>query len=44
MNGALPAKIIIYRDGVNDAQLMDVIEGELPALNELCMTVQEGYE
>ena len=44
VNGALPAKIIIYRDGVNDAQLIDVIEGELPALNELCMTVQEGYE
>lgn len=44
VNGALPGKIIIYRDGVNDFQLLDVIENELPALNELCMKVQEGYE
>ncbi|CAF1131387.1 unnamed protein product [Adineta steineri] len=44
VNGALPAKIIIYRDGVNDFQLLDVIENELPALNELCMKAQEGYD
>ncbi len=44
VNGILPAKIIVYRDGVNDFQLLDVIESELPALNELCMKVQEGYE
>jgi len=44
INGALPAKIIIYRDGVNDFQLLDVIDGELPALNELCMKAQEGYD
>ncbi len=43
-NGILPAKIIVYRDGVNDFQLLDVIDSELPALNELCMKVQEGYE
>jgi len=44
VNGVLPAKIIVYRDGVNDFQLLDVIENELPALNELCMKVQEGYD
>jgi aubergine-like protein len=44
VNGILPAKIIIYRDGVNDFQLLDVIENELPALNELCMKAQEGYD
>lgn len=44
VNGNLPAKIIVYRDGVNDFQLLDVIDNELPALNELCMKVQEGYE
>ncbi|CAF4232583.1 unnamed protein product [Rotaria sp. Silwood2] len=44
VNGVLPAKIIIYRDGVNDIQLLDVIDSELPTLNELCMKVQEGYE
>ncbi|CAF5066917.1 unnamed protein product, partial [Rotaria socialis] len=37
-------KIIVYRDGVNDLQLLDVIENELPALNEICMKAQEGYE
>ncbi|CAF4516839.1 unnamed protein product [Rotaria socialis] len=44
INGVLPAKIIVYRDGVNDLQLLDVIENELPALNEICMKAQEGYE
>ncbi|CAF3368164.1 unnamed protein product [Rotaria sp. Silwood2] len=44
VNGVLPAKIIIYRDGVNDIQLLDVIDSELPTLNELCMKAQEGYE
>jgi aubergine-like protein len=44
VNGVLPAKIIVYRDGVNDFQLLDVIDNELPALNELCMKAQEGYE
>jgi hypothetical protein len=44
MNGVLPAKIVVYRDGVNDIQLLDIIDGELPALNELCMKVQVGYE
>lgn len=44
VNGILPAKIIVYRDGVNDIELLDVIDRELPALNELCTNVQEGYE
>lgn len=44
VNGTLPGKIIVYRDGVNDFQLLDVIDSELPALNELCMKIQEGYE
>ncbi|CAF4774604.1 unnamed protein product, partial [Rotaria sp. Silwood2] len=44
VNGVLPAKIIIYRDGVNDIQLLDVIDSELPTLNELCMKAQEGYD
>jgi hypothetical protein len=44
VNGILPEKIIIYRDGVNDIELLDVIDSELPALNELCTKVQEGYE
>jgi aubergine-like protein len=44
VNGILPAKIIVYRDGVNDFQLLDVIENELPALNELCTKAQEGYD
>lgn len=44
LNGTLPAKIIVYRDGVNDFQLLDVIDSELPALNDLCSKLQEGYE
>ncbi|CAF4530190.1 unnamed protein product, partial [Rotaria magnacalcarata] len=44
VNGSLPAKIIVYRDGVNDFQIIDVIENELPALNEICMKAQEGYD
>jgi len=44
VNGTLPGKIIVYRDGVNDFQLLDVIDSELPALNELCMKIQEGYD
>ncbi|CAF3532884.1 unnamed protein product [Rotaria socialis] len=44
VNGSLPAKIIVYRDGVSDFQIIDVIENELPALNEICMKAQEGYD
>ncbi|CAF4068984.1 unnamed protein product [Rotaria magnacalcarata] len=44
VNGVLPAKIIVYRDGVNDLQLLDVTENKLPVLNEICMKTQEGYE
>ncbi|CAM4843581.1 unnamed protein product [Rotaria magnacalcarata] len=35
VNGVLPAKIIVYRDGVNDLQLLDVTENKLPVLNEI---------
>ena len=29
---------------MNDFQLLDVIDSELPALNDLCSKLQEGYE
>lgn len=44
VNGILPAKIIVYHDGINDFQLIDVVKYELPVLNELCKKSQEGYE
>ena len=32
MNGELPAKIIIYRDGVGDGQLKQVVDSEITQL------------
>ncbi|CAF4146629.1 unnamed protein product [Rotaria magnacalcarata] len=34
----------ISSNDVNDIQLLDAIDSELPRLNELCMKAHEGYE
>lgn len=34
VNGVLPERIIVFRDGVGDGQLRAVFEHEVPQLNE----------
>ena len=44
VNDGLPARIIIYRDGVGDGQLNMVREYELPQIVEGYSTLQAGYK
>jgi aubergine-like protein len=44
INGQLPDKIIIYRDGVGDGQLQAVIEHEVSQLIQCFKTIQDGAE
>lgn len=44
VNGAAPAKIIIYRDGVGDGQLDTVIQHEVPQLFETFKSVGTDYK
>lgn len=43
VNGFLPERIIIYRDGVGDGQLKLVQEYEIPQMKEACSVIQPGY-
>jgi aubergine-like protein len=44
VNGAAPAKIIIYRDGVGDGQLDTVIQHEVPQLFETFKSIGTDYK
>ena len=43
VNGALPGRIIIYRDGVGDGQLGQVVEHEIPQLLKCFSSMGENY-
>lgn len=43
LNGVLPQKIIIFRDGVGDGQLRMCSEYEIPQLQEACKLVEPSY-
>lgn len=43
INGALPTRIVIYRDGVGDGQLSAVFEHEIPQLIECFKTAGTDY-
>ena len=43
MNGALPERIIVFRDGVGDGQLEAVVEHEIPQMIE-CFKKAGGTE
>jgi len=43
INGALPERIIIYRDGVGDGMLRDVKDYELPQINSAIQEISGGY-
>ena len=44
INGALPEKIIIYRDGVGDGQLSAVVNTEIPQLLECFKEIGANWE
>ncbi|XP_072043848.1 piwi-like protein 1 [Amphiura filiformis] len=43
INGALPDKVIVYRDGVGDGQLPAVVEHELPQMLEMLKAIGPDY-
>ena len=44
INGALPERVVIYRDGVGDGQLPAVVEHEIPQLLECFKTMGQDYK
>lgn len=44
MNGTLPSRIIVYRDGVGDGQLPAVVEHEVPQLLEATKGMGSNYK
>ena len=44
VNGDLPERIIIYRDGVGDGQLRLVVEHEVPQLKASFQEISGGYK
>ncbi|KAI6234711.1 Protein argonaute-2 [Aphelenchoides fujianensis] len=39
-----PTRIIMYRDGVSEGQFLNVLQHELRAIREACMTLERGYQ
>lgn len=39
-----PTRIVIYRDGVSEGQFLNVLQHELRAMREACMTLERGYQ
>lgn len=39
-----PTKIVLYRDGVSEGQFLNVLQYELRAIREACMTLERGYQ
>jgi aubergine-like protein len=44
MNGKLPGRIVIYRDGVSDGQLAHVQDFEIPQIYKAFDLVAPGYK
>jgi len=44
VNGKLPEKIIIYRDGVSDGQLRSVVDNEIPQIIKAFEMVETNYK
>lgn len=44
VNGDLPERVLIYRDGVGDGQLGAVVEHEVPQLKASFADVAGGYK
>jgi len=44
INGCLPERIVIYRDGVGDGQLNAVIDHEIPQLKECFRALGADYK
>ena len=42
--GAIPGKIIFYRDGVSEGQFRDVLMNELSAIQRACRELKEDYK
>ena len=42
-SGAIPERIIFYRDGVSEGQFRDVLIYELSAIQRACLELQEEY-
>ena len=43
VNSSLPARIVIFRDGVGDGQLAAVLEHEIPQLVKCFKDIKEDY-
>jgi Piwi domain/N-terminal domain of argonaute/Argonaute linker 1 domain len=43
-NGDLPKLLFVYRDGVSDSQLVQVLDIEVPLMEEACKTVYGRYQ
>jgi aubergine-like protein len=43
LHGALPDRVLVYRDGVGDGQMRQVQQNELPQLVAACNSVEAGY-
>ncbi|CCD73272.1 Protein argonaute-1 [Caenorhabditis elegans] len=39
-----PARIVVYRDGVSEGQLFNVLQYELRAIREACVMLESGYQ
>uniref|UniRef100_A0AC35TKG3 Protein argonaute-2 n=1 Tax=Rhabditophanes sp. KR3021 TaxID=114890 RepID=A0AC35TKG3_9BILA len=39
-----PTRIVMYRDGVSEGQFLNVLQHELRAIREACMTLERGYQ
>ena len=44
LNGQLPDRIVIYRDGVGDGQLPAVVEHEIPQMLECFKAIGQDYK
>ena len=44
LNGNLPERILIFRDGVGDGQLQTVVEHEVPQLKSSFSEASSGYK
>ncbi|CAB3400830.1 unnamed protein product [Caenorhabditis bovis] len=40
----MPARIVVYRDGVSEGQFFNVLQYELRAIREACMMLERGYQ
>uniref|UniRef100_A0A0N5B1V8 Protein argonaute-1 n=1 Tax=Strongyloides papillosus TaxID=174720 RepID=A0A0N5B1V8_STREA len=39
-----PTRIVLYRDGISEGQFTNVLQYELRAIREACMTLEKGYQ